>query len=160
MNEKSRISPSLISTGSETQEIHHHQCSAQGQVFDCKLRHQGCSSAQRQVFHCKLRNQGCSLPGINRCGSFPSQEIMGSFFSKYSTNILEQSKFVDLLYTNTHTDTRTHTQTHTRRHQHHQGLNSLEYWSISSIVFQIFFDFQDYILEPFRHSTSLIDHQL
>ena len=36
------------------------ECSAQGQVFHCKLSHQGCSSAQRQVFHCKLWNQGCS----------------------------------------------------------------------------------------------------
>ena len=36
-------------------------CYAQGQVFHCKLRHQGCSSAQRQVFHCKLRNQDCSF---------------------------------------------------------------------------------------------------
>ena len=34
----------------------HHQCSAQGQVFHCKLRQQGCNSAQRQVLHCKLRN--------------------------------------------------------------------------------------------------------
>ena len=34
-------------------------CSAQGQVFHCKCRNQGCSSAERQVFHCKLRNQGC-----------------------------------------------------------------------------------------------------
>ena len=35
--------------------------SDQGQVFHCKLRHQGCSSVQRQVFHCKLKNQGCSF---------------------------------------------------------------------------------------------------
>ena len=40
---------------------HHHQCSAQGHVFHCKLRHLVCSSAQRQVFYRKLRNQGCSL---------------------------------------------------------------------------------------------------
>ena len=40
---------------------HHHQCSVQGQVLYCKLRHQGCKSAQRQVFHCKLRNLGCSF---------------------------------------------------------------------------------------------------
>ena len=37
------------------------ECSAQGQVFHCKLRHQGCNSAQRHVFHRKLRNQGCSF---------------------------------------------------------------------------------------------------
>ena len=35
--------------------------STQGQVFHCKLRHQGCSFTQRQVFHRKLRNQECSL---------------------------------------------------------------------------------------------------
>ena len=40
---------------------HHHQCSAQGQVLHCKIRHQGCNSAQRQFFHCKLRNLGCSF---------------------------------------------------------------------------------------------------
>ena len=33
-------------------------CYAQGQVFHCKLRHQGCSSAKRRVIHCKLRNKG------------------------------------------------------------------------------------------------------
>ena len=37
------------------------KCSAQGQVFHCKLRHQGRSSAQRQVFHRKLRKQGCKF---------------------------------------------------------------------------------------------------
>ena len=41
--------------------VHQHQCSAQGQVLHCKLRHQGCNSAQRQVFHCKLRNLDCSF---------------------------------------------------------------------------------------------------
>ena len=39
------------------------ECSAQGQVLHCKLRHQGCSSVQRQVFHCKLSNQGSSFTG-------------------------------------------------------------------------------------------------
>ena len=39
----------------------HQQCSAQGEVLHCKLRHQGCNSAQTQVFHCKLRNLGCSF---------------------------------------------------------------------------------------------------
>ena len=34
------------------------ECSAQGQVFHCKRRNQGCSSVQRQVFH---RNQGCNF---------------------------------------------------------------------------------------------------
>ena len=37
------------------------ECSAQGQIFHCKHRNQGCSSAQRQVLHRKLRNQGCSF---------------------------------------------------------------------------------------------------
>ena len=37
------------------------ECSAQGQVFHCKCRNQGCSSVQGQFFHCKLRNQGCSF---------------------------------------------------------------------------------------------------
>ena len=39
----------------------HHQCSAQGQILHCKLRHQGCNSTQRQVFNCKLRNLGCNF---------------------------------------------------------------------------------------------------
>ena len=47
------------------------ECSAQGQIFLCKLKHQGWSSAQRQVFHCKLSNQVAVLLGMNRCGSFP-----------------------------------------------------------------------------------------
>ena len=34
------------------------ECSAQAQVFYCKLRHQGCSSAHRQVFYRNIRNQG------------------------------------------------------------------------------------------------------
>ena len=38
------------------QRVHvQHQCSAQGHVFHCQLRHQGWRSAQRQVFHRKLR---------------------------------------------------------------------------------------------------------
>ena len=57
------------------------ECSAQGQVFHCKLRHQGCSSAQRQVFHCKLRIQGCSFLGINRCCSFPLPSAPHFLFS-------------------------------------------------------------------------------
>ena len=44
------------------------ECSAQGQVFHCKLGDQGCRAAQRQVFHCKFRNQGW---GMTRCDSFP-----------------------------------------------------------------------------------------
>ena len=36
-------------------------CSAQGQVFYCKLNHQGYISAQKYVFHRWLRNQGCSF---------------------------------------------------------------------------------------------------
>ena len=28
-------------------------------------------SSQGQVFHCKLRHQGCSFTGMNRCSSFP-----------------------------------------------------------------------------------------
>ena len=53
------------------QNIYISVCSAQGQVFHWKFRHQGCNSAQTQVFHCKLRNQGCGLLRMNRCGSFP-----------------------------------------------------------------------------------------
>ena len=41
------------------------QCSAQGQVLHCKIRHQGCNSAQRQVFHCKFGNLGC-FPHLNK----------------------------------------------------------------------------------------------
>ena len=49
----------LESSGMVLGLYHHHQCSAQGQVLHCKLRHQGSNSAQRQVLHCKLRNLGC-----------------------------------------------------------------------------------------------------
>ena len=55
---------------------YHHQCSAQGQVLHCKLRHQGCNSAQRQVFHCKLRNLG-----MNRCNCFLLLSVPHSLFS-------------------------------------------------------------------------------
>ena len=60
--EPSRILVMCISTS---------ECSAQGQVFHCKLRHQGCSSAQRQVFNCKLRNQGCSFTGMKTVATIP-----------------------------------------------------------------------------------------
>ena len=56
------------------------ECSAQGQVFHYKLRHQGWSSAQRQVFLRKLRNQGCSLLGMNSCDSFPLLSALHSLF--------------------------------------------------------------------------------
>ena len=67
-------------------------CSDQGQVFHCKLRHQGCGSAQRQVFHRKLRNQVAVLPRMNRCGSFPLLSAPYYLFSiwtnlKWSENI-------------------------------------------------------------------------
>ena len=68
----------------------HHQCSAQGQVIHCKLRHQGCNSDQRQVFHCKLRNLGTVLLGMNRCGSFPLLSAPHSLFSIWTN--LERSE--------------------------------------------------------------------
>ena len=37
------------------------EISAQGQVFDSKLRKQRCSSAERLIFHRKLGNKGCSF---------------------------------------------------------------------------------------------------
>ena len=46
------------------------ECSAQGQVFHCKLGHQGRSSAQRQVFHHISGTKVAVLLGMNRCGSF------------------------------------------------------------------------------------------
>ena len=49
----------------------YHQCSAQGQVLHCKLRHQGCNSGQRQVFHCKLRNLGYSFIRDEQMRQFP-----------------------------------------------------------------------------------------
>ena len=51
----------------------HQQCSAQGQVLHCKLRHQGGNSAQRQVFHCKLRNLGCSFTRDEYVGAVASR---------------------------------------------------------------------------------------
>ena len=54
-----------------------YKCSAQEQVYHCKLRHQGCSSAQRQVFHCKLKNQ----LRINMNGSFVLLSASHSLFS-------------------------------------------------------------------------------
>ena len=45
------------------------ECSSQGQVFHCKLRHQGCSSAQKQVFHRKHSNQDCNLLGMYCCAA-------------------------------------------------------------------------------------------
>ena len=60
------INPSkiLISSSSSV-------CSAQGQVFHCKLRHQGCTSAQRQVLNRKFRNQGCSFTGMKTVATIP-----------------------------------------------------------------------------------------
>ena len=51
--------------------VDHHQCSAQGQVIRCKIRHQGCNSAQRLS---SIANSGIYvvvLLGMNRYGSFP-----------------------------------------------------------------------------------------
>ena len=56
-------------------------CSAQGQVFQCKFKYQGCCSVQRKVFH---RNSGIKvaiLLGMNRCGSFPLLSAPHSLFS-------------------------------------------------------------------------------
>ena len=50
---------------------HHHEFSAQGQVFHWKLRHKCCSSAQRQVFNRKLRNRGCSFTGMKTVATIP-----------------------------------------------------------------------------------------
>ena len=55
---------------------HHHQCSALGQVFHCKLRHQGCRSS--------TTNSGTKvavLLGMHRCGSFPLLSAPHSLFS-------------------------------------------------------------------------------
>ena len=54
-----------------SETIYTHQCSAQGQVFHCKLRHEGCSSAQRQVCHCKLRKQGSSFTRDDQVRQLP-----------------------------------------------------------------------------------------
>ena len=46
------------------------ECSAQGHVFHCKFRDQGCNSAARS----SSANSGTNvavLLGMNRCGSFP-----------------------------------------------------------------------------------------
>ena len=56
------------------QHHHHHrrrrQSSAQGQVFHCKLKHQGCSYSQRSSTS-NVGTKVAVLLGINRCGSFP-----------------------------------------------------------------------------------------
>ena len=57
------------------------ECSAQRQVFHCKLRYHDCSSAQKQIFHRKLRKQVAVLLGMNRCGSFPMLSAPHSLFS-------------------------------------------------------------------------------
>ena len=73
---------------------YHHQCSAQGQVFHCKLRHQSSNSAQSQVFHCKLRNLGCSFTRdeigavASRC--FPHPTL--SLASEQTLNDLKRSQ--------------------------------------------------------------------
>ena len=69
---------------------HHHQCSAQGQVLHCRLRHQGCNSAKRRVFHCKLRNLGCSFTRDEMCSSFPLVSAPHSLFSIWKN--LERSE--------------------------------------------------------------------
>ena len=57
------------------------ECSAQWQVFNCKLRHQGCSSAQRQVFTTNSGIKVVVLLGMNRCDSFPLLSAPHSLFS-------------------------------------------------------------------------------
>ena len=61
------------------------ECSAQEQVFHCKLRHQGRSSAQRQVFHRKLRNQDCSFTrdwiGAVASHCFPAPDSLFSIWT-------------------------------------------------------------------------------
>ena len=41
---------------SYVKQLHHRQCSAQGQVLHCKLQF-----CRRHISHCKLRNQCCSF---------------------------------------------------------------------------------------------------
>ena len=53
-----------------------YQCSAQGQVFHCKRRNQGCNCRQRQVFHCKLRNQDTSCCFRHPTLSLASEQIL------------------------------------------------------------------------------------
>ena len=70
---------------------HHHQCSAQGRVLHCKIRHQGCNSGQRQVFHCKLGNLGCFLhPTL----SLASEQTLKIWKDPRGTN--EEARRVDL----------------------------------------------------------------
>ena len=54
------------------------ECSAQGQVFHSKFRHQGCSSAQRQIFHRKTKV--IVLLEMNRSGSFALLSALHSVF--------------------------------------------------------------------------------
>ena len=46
------------------------ECAAEGQVFHCKLRHQGCSSAQKLAFHTNSGTKAAVLLGMNSCGRF------------------------------------------------------------------------------------------
>ena len=38
------VSRLILGSTHDDDDDHHHQCSAQGQVLHCKLRHQGCNS--------------------------------------------------------------------------------------------------------------------
>ena len=80
---------SMVSSSSE--------CSAKGQVFLCKLGHQGCSSAQRQVFHRKFRNRGTGS-SMRAChaagpGSIPGRDKFPgwSFFRGFSSPVRQMS---------------------------------------------------------------------
>ena len=59
--------------------------STQGQVFHCKLRHQGCSSVQRQVFYPQTQApRVAALLWMNRCGSFLILSALHSLFSVWT----------------------------------------------------------------------------
>ena len=57
------------------------ECSAQGQVFHCKCRNQGCSSAEGRSSTTNSGTKIAVLPEMNRCGSFPLLSAPHSLFS-------------------------------------------------------------------------------
>ena len=69
------------------------ECSAQGQVFHCKLKYQGCSYAQRQVFNSKLRNQGCSFTRM-RSEKWLQISTCSSVWKRGKIHLLSPSKML------------------------------------------------------------------
>ena len=57
------------------------ECSAQGQVFHCKPRNQGCSSAQGRSYSTSSGTKIAVLLWINGCGRFPLLSAPQSLFS-------------------------------------------------------------------------------